>query len=1206
MGTNTQTYFQAQLNSRVFWLLTVMLSIVLGFSSSAQEWRDGWNSHTRWICDIHIKENHDFFLFGGYPPFSPARSIFYVPEYGQHWYNWNVIDVDQGPWIVDVEYLSEETALAVGENGSMILTLDGGFTWDSIYGDTARDMAAIEFADSNFGLIAGGDSVAHIQTIKRTVDGGNNWISVRDVSGPFLRSIYCITTQLAIAVGDDGEVLKTVNGGNTWNSVSVPVNRRFQEVYFFDTNVGIIVGGDNLIRTILRTTDGGNTWSVIMNEAGGMLHDMHFINALTGYAVGDHGQFLTTTNGGVNWTFVSVPGMTSDDHFYTVNFHSEDYGILSGQWGRYFIYTNFDQPIVQTGSVTVENTGLVNFFGQVNSGGGTASAYFVYSTNPNLTNPDSTNSVFVNSTTSVPITQAQWILADNTTYYYTCKAQHLMGASTGDTLSFYADFVNGVTMLTDEPTGITATTATLMGHVQNLSSPATVWFEYNAYGGNTITVAGTPPTISDGGLYNITHQLNGLAPNTSYRYRLRVETSQNIHVSNYFQFYTGTPSEVETYPPTNLTLTSATFTGHVEFLHLPSDLIFHYAQFPFGPDFTIAGNPSLVTDENAYTVTANVSDLVPNRYYSYRLTVENPIGTLSSMDQVFFTGMENAVVTDPATGVTSTSAYLNGTVNEVGAYPATTWFQYYQGTNDTVTVAAFPYNLSSQQIEPVQALVNGLLPEAVYKFRVKVMDTDGLTYYGKERKVHTGENFIPNHDFESWTEIDVEKPDLWFNVMGAVEKITPGYNSDHAVKLEFLGKDHVGILLNGVVAGVSNNGINLFGGQPYTERPDSLTGMFRYDFSQGDSATVWVIFKSEGQVISERAHHFGGSSPTTYTQHRFPITFNSSENPDTVLIGFLVPNLEGQPPQIGSWIIVDDLKFNGNFADPSNGGFEDWTSYTFDHLDDWHYADIQNTGFLQSPSDGVVKRTSISQEGGYAVELHNLDMGQETGMAVSANYYIGGSMNLISSTSTGHNAAAFALPYNPQALHGYYKFFPENGDSLFIRCDLFGSNSPNGIQKIFVATEYANGFIPFTIDLNESNGGFPMDSASISVKTSGSDEAYGFSWAVIDNLRFDGFADVFDIIVSHNPLEQQLNPIMRIFPNPGDGSEIVLIASGEWEGKCQVRFHDALGRKVFEQRLPDQAGSIQERIDVTHMANGTYFVQLFNTKNHVTTLWIKR
>jgi photosystem II stability/assembly factor-like uncharacterized protein len=62
-----------------------------------------------------------------------------------------------------------------------------------------------------------------------------------------------------------------------------------------DTNVMVAVGGYG---TILRTTDGGATWSVQASGTTDVLYGVSFADTETGTAVGDGGTIVRTTTGG--------------------------------------------------------------------------------------------------------------------------------------------------------------------------------------------------------------------------------------------------------------------------------------------------------------------------------------------------------------------------------------------------------------------------------------------------------------------------------------------------------------------------------------------------------------------------------------------------------------------------------------------------------------------------------------------------------------------------------------------------------------------------------------------------------------------------------------------------------------------------------------------------------------------------------------------
>jgi len=1172
--------------------------------SIAQQWVDGWNSHTRHINDIKITEDHNIFLFGVYPPeLAQDRIIFRVTDYGQNWYNWEVVTGYADEWITDVEYLNEDSAIAVGANGSIIRTFDGGLAWDSLYTDTNRYASSIDMIGYDYGLIVGGDSLEQIQTVKRTTNGGADWIIVRDLSGSYLRAIHCIDEDTAFAVGDEGTVIKTVDGGDNWSTVTVPVDRHFHDIYFLDTDIGIIVGGDVLVRTILRTENGGDSWTVILNETGGMLNDVYFIDGLNGYAVGNHGQFLKTNDGGLNWTFEVVPNMAYEDHLTSVNFISEDFGIMSGEFGRYFMYTDFDVPNVQTGLVSAQSQGTVIFQANVNTGGGTATACFIYSTEPDLSDSDTTNAIVLNSNSPESINITGWGFEANTTYYYTCKAEHLMGSSTGDTLSYSSSFGEGVELITGEASSVTTSTALLNASISGLTEPGSVFFDYNVLGGGPISVVGVPSTVSDDQLHALTAPLSGLVPNSNYQFRVRIETGSLTLFGNYMQFYTGTASVLNNLEPSGLSFTTATFHGEVDNLHLPADIYFDY--WPTEEGVLLGGiipaTPNQIFDGNFHTATATLSDLTPNTYYQCRLVAQNGLGFLASGAQEFYTGVENALITNPATGVTTGQATLRGQVNGLNSYPGTAWFEYFKLGSDTITIASDQETINGPN-EEHSAGITGLQVDTVYGFRLKAADNDGVLYYGASRQIHTGSNPIPNYNFEDWTLTSGEHPIEWFNIFGPVEKITPGQTGNHSVKLEYLNANHVGALFNGVLAEV--NGMFQFVGGfgiNFTSQPDTLIGMFEYNIAPGDSATIIIGFRGEGEEISQTAYKIGGNSSSTFTEHKFPLTFNNGVVPDTCVIGLLATDLldESSVPQSGNYLKVDQLSFVGNHPAIPNGGFESWDSFSFDLLDGWEYLDMYNYGFYLDPDDGTVVKNSDAQSGSYAAEVRNIDIGEETGMEFSG--IVQGNMNTQTADESG--SPSFAIGHKPQALHGYYKFFPENGDSLLITCALFSDGVPIGNQRDLLITEPTAEYLPFTLDLNLSEFDDP-DSATISVEPFYT-IPLGLSRVIVDNFRFDGFSDELLVDQAEVPISSS-EFSLELYPNPTNGI-LNWSASNFYGNELTISVIDLFGRSVAMERvhLGGKAGSMSGQMDISDFSSGLYMVEVHSGLSRKTKYLVK-
>jgi photosystem II stability/assembly factor-like uncharacterized protein len=95
-------------------------------------------------------------------------------------------------------------------------------------------------------------------TIVRTTDGGTRWEYVPSGTTSDLYGITFISDQVGWIVGDNGTVLSTVTGGASWERRELSIINRVLDVAFFNSDAGMIIGDFGLI---LRTSDGGNAWS---------------------------------------------------------------------------------------------------------------------------------------------------------------------------------------------------------------------------------------------------------------------------------------------------------------------------------------------------------------------------------------------------------------------------------------------------------------------------------------------------------------------------------------------------------------------------------------------------------------------------------------------------------------------------------------------------------------------------------------------------------------------------------------------------------------------------------------------------------------------------------------------------------------------------------------------------------------------------------
>ncbi|MCB0771220.1 MAG: T9SS type A sorting domain-containing protein [Flavobacteriales bacterium] len=168
-------------------------------------------------------------------------------------------------------------------------------------------------------------------------------------------------------------------------------------------------------------------------------------------------------------------------------------------------------------------------------------------------------------------------------------------------------------------------------------------------------------------------------------------------------------------------------------------------------------------------------------------------------------------------------------------------------------------------------------------------------------------DLLPNHDFEEWSDLTIEDPDLWntWNSLTSPFGLQPVTKSNtansgiYSARIETFaveGDTLPGLLTNGNVLDFNS------GGAPYASIPGQFVGAYQYQPSGSDTARIGIVFKSEGVIIGSASFEVTSAS-FGWTPFASP-TFLFAE-PDTMLIVIS----SGQNP--GSVLYVDDLDLTG-------------------------------------------------------------------------------------------------------------------------------------------------------------------------------------------------------------------------------------------------------------------------------------------------------
>jgi hypothetical protein len=160
-----------------------------------------------------------------------------------------------------VHVINADTGHAVGTQGEIAQTVNGGAIWRRIIASTSRTLQSVWFSDPLTGFICGGH----------------------------------------------GTVLRTTNGGNSWGELGTGTVKKLYAVHFVNNDTGWVAGAGGVIRT---TIDGGNTWQPTPSGYGRTFYSLHFLEPFKGWAVGTNGVVMHYTDSLAFWSSPAgrIPG----------------------------------------------------------------------------------------------------------------------------------------------------------------------------------------------------------------------------------------------------------------------------------------------------------------------------------------------------------------------------------------------------------------------------------------------------------------------------------------------------------------------------------------------------------------------------------------------------------------------------------------------------------------------------------------------------------------------------------------------------------------------------------------------------------------------------------------------------------------------------------------------------------------------------------
>ncbi len=378
---------------------------------------------------------------------------------------------------------------------------------------------------------------------------------------------------------------------------------------------------------------------------------------------------------------------------------------------------------VSTGSVSGVTNNSATIVGYLESLGGYRNAYVWFEWGPTASYGQTTSMQTLYSPGTFNYTLQG--LNPGTVYHYRALAVPTQaGGMTvhGFDSIFTTTAAPGIRVSTSAATGVTAQSATFNGYLTSMgaSSTAYVWFEY----GTDTTYGNSTPQQNMGMPGSFRYGVSKLQPGLTYYYRAAAFSNGYNVYGKYSTFQTtpSSPVSLTTSAASSISTTAATLNAYVNSLggQRSVQVYFNYGKTL---DFGSVAAPQTVTSPG--TVSYQIMGLTPGATYYFQAVAQTPDNLKVYGSTEIFSTVSNstlAVSTYPVTAVTTSSAILNGYLQDIGTTStAQVWFEYGITADFGNTTDMQMLNRSSA----FSSVVTGLAAGRTYYYRAVALNPTG-------------------------------------------------------------------------------------------------------------------------------------------------------------------------------------------------------------------------------------------------------------------------------------------------------------------------------------------------------------------------------------------------------------------------------------------------------------------------------------------------
>jgi photosystem II stability/assembly factor-like uncharacterized protein len=329
-GTTKKLTGIAIVNQQVVWV--VGAGTILKTTNGGTSWSSQNAGTSSLLCEVSALDENKA-LAVGY-----GNTVRYTSDGGVNWLSYNtsnshniwgcVLLDDYRAWVVGSQYYNSSYR-------AFVLKTMGPWSLQSDLDAYLYDIHAI---NDQVAWAVGSNGA-----IFKTIDGGSNWASQNSGTTNVLTCVSAVNDQVAWAVGWGGIILKTNNGGITWtNQRGGSYSWDLKAVHAVDTSTAWVVGEGG---RILRTTNGGSSWSYQSSGVSSDLYDISAVNSqvawISGYSSDNTGVTLKTTDGGAHWLHQN-PGLGDK---YRLRIDAVNENVV---WAAYYTLNPFSRSVIRS------------------------------------------------------------------------------------------------------------------------------------------------------------------------------------------------------------------------------------------------------------------------------------------------------------------------------------------------------------------------------------------------------------------------------------------------------------------------------------------------------------------------------------------------------------------------------------------------------------------------------------------------------------------------------------------------------------------------------------------------------------------------------------------------------------------------------------------------------------------------------------------